>query len=139
MRKKICQECSNGCTNLDETWVSSPSVDDTPLDVVPHFASFAFPKQFVQAASCRAAAVLGILRKRDGPFHAVLLHLTRGLVRQRFRVTERDVKFVGSCLGVQFIQQGHHACALQLGVPQNRGTASDICILFLDLRGSSAG
>lgn len=77
-------------THLNEPGVHPPPVDHAPL-YLAQLARLALFIQLVQTASCRTAAILRVLRERDRPLHAVLLHLRGCLVRERPRIAERDV------------------------------------------------
>lgn len=100
---------------LDEAWVRPPTVDDAPLHAV-QFTSLSAPVQLVQTASRGAAAVLRVLSERDRALHAVPPHLRGGLVRQRLRVSERDIALMRRRLGVQLVQQFAQPLALQFRV-----------------------
>ena len=91
--------------------MSAPPIYDTPFDLA-QYPSLAFAIQLVQAAPSRAAAVLRVLRERNGPLNAVTLKLLRRVLRQRVRIPKGDIRFVGGCLRVQFIEKCSHAFAL---------------------------
>lgn len=114
----------------------APAVDHAPLDV-PQLARLASPVELVQAAPCRAAAVLRVLRERDCTLHTVRLHLLRGHVREGLRVPERDVVLVRCGRRMQLIQQLRHALALYVRVLEDGRAAAYVGILLLDLRRAS--
>ena len=103
-------------THLDKARVGTPPVDNAPLYPVSNFSRLALPVQLVETASRRTAAVLGVLRKRDGTLDAVGFHLARGLVGEGLRVAERNVCFVGCRGRMQFVEDGRHTLPLYFGV-----------------------
>lgn len=123
---------SSLCAHLDKARVRPPAVNHAPFNV-PHFSSLALSEQLVQAAACRAAAVLGVLRKRDRTLHPVLLHFQRGLVRKGLCIPKRDIRFVRSGRRVKFVQQRGHPLTLNACILEDRRTTANVFVLFLDL------
>ena len=123
-------------TYLDETWVRAPAINHAPLDIL-QLARLAPPVELVQTAPRCAATVLWILRERDRTLHTVRLHLPRGHVRERLRVTERDVVLVRRGCRVQLVQELRHALTLKICILENGRAAPYVGILLLDLRRAS--
>jgi len=87
-------------TYLDEPWVRTPAIYDTPV-YVSELA--VLPIQLVQATTCCTAAILWVLRECNRTLDAVRLHLFRCFVRQGIRITECDIGFVWGSLRTELI------------------------------------
>ena len=120
-------------THLDEARMRPPAVNHAPLNALPKPARPPLPKQLIQAAPRRAAAILRVLRERHGPPHTIRAHLTRRLLRERACVPERDIRLVRRGGRVQLVEQRGHALALELRVAQDGRAAADRGVLRLDL------
>ena len=114
----------------------APAINHAPLDIL-QLARLAPPVELVQTATRCAAAVLRILRERDRTLHTVRLHLPRGHVRERLRVTERDVVLVRRGCRVQLVQELGHALSLDICILEDGRAAPYVGILLLDLRCAS--
>ena len=107
-----------GRTHLDETRVGTPAVNHTPFNV-SHLTRSSSSEEFVQAASCRTTAILGVLCERYGAPHTVGFHPTGSLLRERVRITEGYVRLVGSALWMELVEQRTHPSALILGIAKD--------------------
>jgi len=124
----------NGESHLDEARMGTPSIYDAPFDI-PHFPCTAPSVQFIQTTSSRAAAVLGVLSECDRSFDTILLHFSCRFLCQGVRIPEGDVKFMGCCFRMQFIQQRRHSLTLLFRMPQDRRASANITVLLLYLGG----
>ena len=125
-------------THLNETWVSTPAVNDTPLDV-SHLARSPTSEEFIQAAPRRTATVLWVLCECYGTFHAVGSHPPGSLLGEWTCVTESDVRLVRSGLWMELVKQSAHSGALILGIAKDGGSSTYLAVLFFDLRRPSFG
>ena len=116
----------------------TPPVNDAPLNI-PHLPSLPPPVELVQTAPCRTAAVLGVLRKSNGPFDTVCLELASSFCCKRVGVSEGDVGFVWCGLWMEFIEKLSHAFALHFRIPEDRRASSNVGILLLDLGCATTG
>ena len=124
--------------HLDKARMCTPAINDAPTDTRKQ-PGFALSVNVIKTAARRATAVLGVLRKRYRALHAILLHPSRGLVRQRVCVAERDVALVGCRRRVELVEQRHQAFPLGLRPAQDGRAAANLRILLLDLRSPSFG
>ena len=99
--------------HLDKARMCTPAINDAPADTRKQ-PGFALSVNVIKTAARRATAVLRVLRKRNRALHAILLHPSRGLVRQRVCIAERDVALVGCRRRVELVEQRHQAFALRL-------------------------
>lgn len=126
-------------TNFYKPWVSSPAVDNTPLDLRVELSSLASSEELIQATSRRTTAVLRVLRERYGPFDAIGFHFACGFCSHWPDVSECDIRLVRGRLGMQLIKKAGHAFSLEPGVPKDRRTASNISVLLFDLWSTPLG
>jgi len=87
-------------TYLNEPWVRTPAIYDTPV-YVSELA--VLPIQLVQATTCCTAAILWVLRECNRTLDAVRLHLFRCFVRQGICITKRDIGLVWGGLRAKLI------------------------------------
>ena len=125
-----------GRTHLDETRVGTPAVNHTPFNV-SHLTRSSSSEEFVQAASCRTTAILGVLCERYGAPHTVGFHPTGSLLREWVRITEGYVRLVGSSLWMELVEQGTHSSALILSIAKDGRPSTYLGILLFDLGGPS--
>jgi hypothetical protein len=88
------QRVWGGGAHLDEAGMCAPTINDGPIDIRKQ-PGFALSVNVIETATRRTTAVLRVLCKGYRTFHAVLLHTSRGLIRQRTCIAERDVALVG--------------------------------------------